>query len=75
MGRFWMVDFGFLIARSIVPRSYSTIRPRTMRSRLNLLLLTLLILAATAPATLAQQNFDNVQIEVIEVADGVHMLA
>ena len=34
----------------------------------------LLILAGTTPAALAQQNFDNVQIEVVDVAEGVYML-
>ena len=45
-----------------------------MRFRFNLLLLAFLIPAGTAPVVFAQQNFDNVQIQVIDVAEGVHML-
>jgi len=47
-----------------------------MRSRLKLLIPAVLAFAWTAlvPAALAQQNFDDVQIEVIPVAEGVHML-
>ncbi len=47
-----------------------------MRFRLSPLLPGLLTLAfvALVPCAFAQQNFDNVQIEVIEVAEGVYML-
>lgn len=47
-----------------------------MRPRLSSLLPGLWILAfvALAPGAFAQQNFDNVQIEVIDVADNVYML-
>ena len=45
-----------------------------MRTYLQSLFVGLLILAFTAPSTFAQQDFSNVQIQVVDVAEGVYML-